>query len=266
MPYTLAHPAAVLPLRRFRSLPFLPLLVGSIAPDTPFYVPRALSSLFPNSHTLEGSVLVSLPAGLIVLWLLVALRGPLTTLLWDPHRALVCAGLAEFLRQPRRWLYAVPALLIGIWLHIAWDSFTHYDGWVVEHAAWLRVPLPLFGKEAAVYHLLQYASSAAGLLALFVWYRERVRRARASTYPLPQRDWRPFALTAMLVLAAASGLLAAFQSPPADRASFYMMASVTLTMGSGVLAVEVLTIGTLLAVNSVAQRRERRDCAGAARG
>jgi hypothetical protein len=256
MAYTLAHPAAVLPLRRFRSLPFLPLLVGSIAPDTPFYVPRALSHAFPNSHTLEGSILVSLPAGLLVLWLLIALRAPLTTLLWEPHRTLACAGLEEFLRQPRRWLYAVPALLIGIWLHIVWDSFTHYDGWVVEHVALLRVPLPIFGRQAAVYHLLQYASSVAGLLILFTWYRARVRRARARLHPTLERDWRPFAFATMLIHAAASGMLSAWQSPPADRASFYTMASVTLTMGSAVLAVEILTIGTLVAVNAIAQRRE----------
>jgi len=60
----------------------------------------------------------------------------------------------------------------------------------------------------------------------------------------------------MLILAAASGMLSACQSSPADRASFYTMASVTLTMGSAVLAVEILTIGTLVAVNAIAQRRE----------
>ena len=257
MPYTLAHPAAVLPLRRVRTLPFLPLLIGSIAPDTPFYIPRALSRAFPNSHTFKGSLLVSLPAGFILLWLLIAMRAPLTALLWEPHRAFLRRALQEFENLPRHWLYAVPALLVGIWVHIGWDAFTHYDGWVVEHVALLRLPLPFFGKEAAVYHLLQYASSVVGLLIVFFWYRARVLRARgqlqASTHP----DWRPAALAIMLLVAIASGLLSAWQSPPADRASFYTMASVALTMGSAVLVVQIVTIGTLIAVDAAAQRRER---------
>ncbi len=257
MPYTLAHPAAVLPLRRFRALPFLPLLIGSIAPDTPFYIPRVVSRAFTYSHSFKGSLVVSLPAGLIALWLLIALRAPLTAVLWEPHRTLLRRALEEFESLPRRWLYAVPALLVGIWLHIGWDAFTHYDGWIVERVALLRLPVPLFGKEAAVYHLLQYASSIVGLAIVFVWYRARVLRARSQLKAIPIRDWRPAALAVMLILAIASGLLSAWQSTPAERASLYSMASIALTMGSAVLAVQILTIGTLIAVDAAAQRRER---------
>src|SRR5579862_4249391 len=257
MPYTLAHPAAVLPLRRFHALPFLPLLIGSIAPDIPFYIPRMVSRTFMNSHSFKGSLVVSLPAGLIALCLLIALRAPLTAVLWEPHRTLLRRALEEFANLPRRWLYAVPALLIGIWLHIGWDAFTHYDGWIVERVALLQLPVPLFGKEAAVYHLLQYASSVVGLAILFVWYRARVLRARSELKTIPTRDWRPAALAVMLILAIASGLLSAWESTPDERGSLYSMASVVLTMGTAVLAVQILTIGTLIAVDAAAQRRER---------
>jgi hypothetical protein len=266
MPYTFAHPAAILPLRRFRALGFLPLVVGSIAPDTPYYMPQNFARAFPNSHTFEGSLLVSLPAGLLALWLVVALRVPLTALLWEPHRSFVCEQFDEFLRRPYRWLWAVPALLIGIWLHIGWDAFTHYDGWVVEHTALLRRGVTLFGQEIDIYLLLQYLSSLVGLMILAVWYRAQVLRARLQVRRPTERDWRPAALLSMLLLAAASGLLAAYESPPDERASFYLMASTILTMGSAVLALEVLTVGTVVAVNDWAQRRESEASPRAARG
>ena len=64
------------------------------------------------------------------------------------------------------WI-AVLSLLIGIWTHVGWDSFTHNDGWVVEHLPILLTPVFEFGERTArVCHLLWYGSSfvAAGWL------------------------------------------------------------------------------------------------------
>jgi hypothetical protein len=61
MPFPLAHPAAVLPLRRVQALCFPALVLGSLTPDFG-YLFADLSRL---SHHLLGSLLFCLPAGLL---------------------------------------------------------------------------------------------------------------------------------------------------------------------------------------------------------
>ena len=78
MPWTLSHPAIVLPLRRFSPRPFdfAALVIGSMTPDIGFYIDRFDLSTF--AHTLPGSfrlsshrgspallLLLFLPAGLL---------------------------------------------------------------------------------------------------------------------------------------------------------------------------------------------------------
>jgi len=65
MPWTFAHPAAVLPLRPLRRLSFGALVVGSISPDIGYYVGHF--DLAGAAHTLSGLVTLSLPTGLVLM-------------------------------------------------------------------------------------------------------------------------------------------------------------------------------------------------------
>src|SRR5262245_66554750 len=78
MPFTLAHPAAVIPLKRY--LPLSALVVGSLSPDLEYLVRlRAVSHL---SHTLTGLFSFCLPVGLVLLWLFHRfVKQPLTLLM-----------------------------------------------------------------------------------------------------------------------------------------------------------------------------------------
>ncbi len=64
MPFTLAHPAAAAPLRRF-GLVLSALVVGSMAPDFPYFLPGLPQDKF--GHTLAGVFWFCVPAGLAVL-------------------------------------------------------------------------------------------------------------------------------------------------------------------------------------------------------
>lgn len=65
------------------------------------------------------------------------------------------------------WL-TVLSLLIGIWSHVLWDSFTHSDGWFVQHVSILQTPLfHLNQGTARVCHVLWYGSSFVGAVWLF---------------------------------------------------------------------------------------------------
>src|SRR5262245_10831141 len=126
MPFTFAHPAAVLPLRRFRFLQTVPLIIGSIVPVLPYFLPdRWGRTAFPDSHTLYGSFQICVPLGMALLILLLLLREPLTVLLGPRLRWLFLGSLERFSERPYCWPIALLSLLVGTWTHIIWDSFTH---------------------------------------------------------------------------------------------------------------------------------------------
>src|SRR5262245_3931724 len=112
MPFPLAHPAAVLPLRRWcpKYLSFAALVIGSLTPD----LGNCLN--WDNfSHSIPGSFAFGLPLGMVSLWILYRIRAPLVETLPDPHRE----ALLPFC-TPRHepMLICLVSLLIGNWTHI----------------------------------------------------------------------------------------------------------------------------------------------------
>ena len=166
MPFPLAHPAAILPLKRYcsRWLNFPALVIGSLVPDVAYLFQRDDISTF--SHEVLGGLAFGLPTGLLLLAALYLLRLPVVEMLPNSGRRL-------FLTLCRRpigplWL-ATASLIIGIWTHVFWDSFTHGDGWIVGHFPTLQTPLFIFaGRTARVCHVLWYVSSFAGVGWLFM--------------------------------------------------------------------------------------------------
>ena len=169
MPFTLAHPAAVLPLRRVRHLRIAALIVGAVVPDVPYYLPAHLARHVPMTHVFAQSFTVDLFLGYALLASLVVLQRPLTALLSARARALCLRALLPF-RRPIEWVFAAPAILLGVWTHLLWDSFTHVDGWMVHRVEVLSAPLVLGPYNGTVFHSLQYVSSVAGLSVLVLWY------------------------------------------------------------------------------------------------
>src|SRR5215472_18003188 len=136
MPFTLAHPAAVLPLRGSRFLRTAPLVIGAVTPDVPYYLPLGPSGhplrVGLDTHSLVGACTVDVALGLLLLAIAVLLREPLTALLPARARWLCLQGLEPFRRRAGEWLLAPLAILLGVGSHLLWDSFTHFDGWAVR--------------------------------------------------------------------------------------------------------------------------------------
>lgn len=179
MPFTFAHPAAVLPLRRFKSLRLAALMVGSVTPDLPYYVPAKYGRVMLDSHTAMGALWLDVPLGLVTLLVGFLLRRPLTVLMGPRSRALCLQSMERFKEQPRQWLWAPLAVYIGTWTHILWDAFTHDSGWVVRRVAALSAPIKIGAYTGTLCHVLQYVSSVVGLLILAIWYL-RLRASAAS--------------------------------------------------------------------------------------
>jgi len=174
MPNPIAHPAAAIPFTKLK-LVFSALLIGSIAPDLGYLVYGGESHYM---YTLRGLFLFDLPAGFISLWLFdVLAKWPLLSLLpiglqrrlYDPARRFSFGPLKHF-------GVILLSLLVGSITHIAWDSFTHDNGWTVEHFSFFRTPI----RGIPLYSILQNLSTFAGLALLIYWFGRWVPRASRS--------------------------------------------------------------------------------------
>jgi len=257
VPFTLAHPAIVLPLRARWPGAFLALVIGSMAPDMPYFLPPNLGILIPNGHSLYGSLVTSLPLGFLFYALLVSGRRVMVAPLWGIHRRLLDAMLERAWRARSRWPLAVLAVYCGVWTHIVWDSFTHHYGWSVRHIALLTESVSLFpGTPIEVCRLLQYASSVLGCLLLLAWYRHRVLLERkALTAPLAEARWRPGAFAVVCLLASLWGLADLRRIGP--RAAEVHLAGYVLStgaVGAFVLLYILLGLG-IVAVETASGRR-----------
>ena len=63
------------------------------------------------------------------------LRRPLTALMSPRARWLCLQALEPLRRRWTEWLFAGLAIVVGVWTHLLWDSFTHTDGWVVRRVS-----------------------------------------------------------------------------------------------------------------------------------
>ena len=167
MPFTLSHPLAVLPLRRYcpGRLSFLGLLVGSAAPDFGYYVAWRELSYF--SHTPLGMLLAALPLGLGVALAARRLQSLVAWQLPEPH----AGRFDRLLREPTSTAGLLTSLAIGIALHVSWDQFTHQGTVVSEAIPWLREPAVTWrGHEIVGSKLAQHASTIIGGAGMLCWY------------------------------------------------------------------------------------------------
>ena len=211
MPWTFAHPAAVLPLRRLcpGTLNFPALVAGTLAPDFGYYV--GAMSLASFAHRLPGTLVAALPAGIALLALFYLVRRPLWYLLPEPHRTLLATGAHEPLpRSPSHWLSAAVSVLLGVWTHVAWDSFTHAQGWAVAHLPALHeVSIAIAGAPMPLCDLLQHASTVIGTAALVAAYRAWLHgqgEGRLLAFA-PSDRWRYAVLATLAVFACALALV-----------------------------------------------------------
>lgn len=184
MPFTGSHPAAVLPLLG-TGLPPSALVIGSMAPDLPYFVPLPVGSGL--THTLVGVVTVDLALALAAYAVWHALLVP-PLLAWAPQPLRDRLPERSSLRSPvdpqtgapawddrsRRLALAAAGCAVGALTHVAWDSFTHAGRWGTQRVAWLEATHgPLQG-----YRWAQYASGVVGLVLLATWGRGWWRRTR----------------------------------------------------------------------------------------
>ena len=185
MPFPLAHPAATLPFRRWcpQYLNFSALVVGSLVPD----LATSLSdSLEYFSHTILGSFIFCLPIGLLTFWIFRQVFTPVIATLPNPHRDVL---RSICIVEPNSFIQIVVSLLIGIWLHIVWDSFTHDHSWLVRHSVLSSTMIAGLPLNRIVWLL----SSIAGVAIPLLMYLSILRRRKGCTKSCSSQEWRAYA-------------------------------------------------------------------------
>jgi hypothetical protein len=202
MPFTLAHPAAAIPLARplGRAGVMPALVVGAMIPDFAYF--RPFLTVGSRSHTLAGLFLFCVPVGVVVFVLFrFLLARPLLALLPEGVRSRVrLGGVAP--------AAMVVSLLAGAVTHILWDSFTHDGSPMVRAIPMLQRQLfTIDGYTVHLYRLLQHVSTVIGVTLILAWLVRWYRRTPpgVEVAPMPG-NLRLVAVCAILLGAAVSGI------------------------------------------------------------
>jgi hypothetical protein len=217
MPFTIAHAAAVLPLRK-TGLPLAAMMIGSMSPDFSYFTPVTINF---ETHTLAGLFWFCLPVGFLV-WLLFVrlLEAPSIALLPEAWRSRVTPSDRPL--TPANLLRVSIAILVGAATHLLWDSFTHSQTPVAQALPALQdVTVPILDRHLSVFRFLQYLSSAFGLVALAVWaWRLRPAPVRVARHDPGSRLSNKLRMGSALALIATSAVAALAYVAPHLDASF----------------------------------------------
>ncbi len=166
MPFTLAHPAIVLPLtylaKRWYSLTGL--VIGSITPDFEYFIRMKVRSNY--SHTLKGLFYFDLPVGLLLCFVFHCIvRNPLYKNLPPvlSRRVVSFESVNWIERFKSRWFVILISLIVGAVSHLLWDGFTHSSGYFVQIIPTLENHIAVASFNVPIYKMLQHGSSLIGL-------------------------------------------------------------------------------------------------------
>ena len=208
MPFTFAHPAAVLPLlRRPWAVPAA-LVIGAMVPDVEYFV--LLRPERTISHTALGVFAQGLPVGLVLYALWVHLWRAYAVELW-PWGARVVGEAAAPTWTLRHGARVAASIVLGAFTHLAWDAATHEHGALVERVSALSDVWLTVGDEAVSgYRVLQHGSTVFGFAALGAYGMFRARRSTLGPVGRPAFG----ALAALMCIAAAATCTALAHAPP----------------------------------------------------
>lgn len=262
MPFTLAHPAAVIPLLR-RPFDGLALVCGAMAPDVAYFIRATPIEVtaeswyepFTNAtttHSPAGLVPVTLLLGMGLYLVLRPAERPLRWLRtgrWDAPAAPPAA--AEGDRAGRSsfgivigFAGVVASLLLGSLTHVVWDSLTSSDGPPARNVDGLH---EIAVADVSWIRLSQHVSTVVGLvlIGIFLWRR----RDRFLGRDASARRRLTRALLGLMTLATTAGVgsvLARFDSSESisGRDRIEILGTIAVK-GAGVAVMAALVLATV---------------------
>lgn len=169
MPFTLAHPAAIVCLKNKR-FNFTALVLGSMAPDFLYFINfRPYGHL---GHEFLGFLILNLPICFLLAYVFHnVVKAPLISHLPRP-----LDSWYGYLRTEKFTLTSFKDVLVfsysallGMLTHIVWDAFTHKTGFFVNHIGFLQKKMiTIGGYDVYGYKLVQHISTLIGLIIVLI--------------------------------------------------------------------------------------------------
>ncbi|EGT5619223.1 DUF4184 family protein, partial [Clostridium perfringens] len=180
MPFTLAHPAAVIFFKN-KKFNLTALILGSMAPDFIYFLNfRPYGNL---GHEILGFFILNLPLCILLAYIFHNfIKSPLISHLprpldnWYGYLRTEQFGLHSW----KEVIVFIYSALLGMITHVLWDGFTHKTGFFVRHITWLQQKIIIFGgHEIYIYKLVQHTSTVIGIIiVLFFLYKLRDSNTR----------------------------------------------------------------------------------------
>ncbi|WP_367773149.1 DUF4184 family protein [Flavobacterium sp. WC2421] len=161
MPFTLSHPAIILPFLKNKKLSATALIVGSMSPDFEYFFRMRMQSEI--SHTLLGIFLIDFPLGFIVMFTFhEIIKRPFienTPVFFQKRmQELKESNWVNYFKN--NIFTVLICFFLGAVSHILWDSMTHWDGFMVQNFSFFNIEI--YGVP--VYKIAQHVSSIIGLI------------------------------------------------------------------------------------------------------
>ncbi|MCM3239476.1 DUF4184 family protein [Heyndrickxia oleronia] len=172
MPLTFAHPAVILPFsRKSRYINFSAMVLGSMAPDFEYFLRGQPAG--DIGHTFTGFFYYNLPLVAFIYFIYhffvhQTLFNHLPVFLQDTYINKIESGFAF------KVVVFIYSALIGMATHIAWDSFTHKNGYMVlKFPKIFTYTYNIYGFNIPLYKFLQHGSTlfGIGLILLYMFFR-----------------------------------------------------------------------------------------------
>jgi hypothetical protein len=192
MPFTLVHPAAILPIWKIANehTSLSALVIGSMSPDFAYFLPTYITGEL--THSIPGIFMFCVPAGMLAYAIFhLLLKRPMSVLLPDKIFARLPPDIFTGLTTRRASLRTVvTSIFLGACTHIAWDAFS-YPPWAdkaFDISGWISQFIG--GHRIATHDILQYVSSVLGLFFLCIsishWMNdEHLMKSRHRVQNLP---------------------------------------------------------------------------------
>jgi hypothetical protein len=189
MPFTLAHPAIVLPFKYLnkRWFSMTGLVIGSMTPDFEYFIRLRVKSIY--SHTLGGLFWFDIPLGLLLVFIYQRL---IKNTLIDHLPVSLNRRFAKYNNVTDDKLsisglaIIMVSVAIGALSHIFWDAFTHPAGYFVTAIPVLSTTVNLAGYHLYLYKVLQHGSTFLGItfIVITIWFLPKSNISQSSNLKL----------------------------------------------------------------------------------
>jgi hypothetical protein len=179
MPFTISHPAYILPLKQIRPRWFslTGLAAGALAPDLIYFL--MMTTAYRGwSHSWTGLFIFCLPAGIIFSFVFQRLvKYDLIANLPAPFDRIL-SGLKNSGFRPvgyRDWIVLIVSVLVGTLSHFFLDSMTHQQGEIARRVPFLLERSTILGLTVSNCRILQHFFTTLGALTiLFYIFKSRI--------------------------------------------------------------------------------------------